>query len=114
MGWIKHNAIIVTGWDAYGTDYSDDRRKKNITSIHKSVVDTIGKEWVSELSPEYVNGYRSFCVFPDGSKEGWEASDKGDSRRDSVVQILTEIGYTDWVEVEYGETEPGVTRSNRS
>ena len=34
--------------------------------------------WVSEISPTAINGYVSFFIPPDGSKEGWKESTEGD------------------------------------
>lgn len=43
---------------------------------------------VSEIKESVINKYWSFCVFPDGSKEGWEESDEYDKRRDLFVKWL--------------------------
>jgi hypothetical protein len=67
------------------------------------------KGQVSNLSPPLVNGARSFCVFPDGSKEGWGESEKGDADRSRFIAWLDRRRYGDgstpytWAEVEMGE-----------
>ncbi|MBK8434452.1 MAG: hypothetical protein IPL28_25580 [Chloroflexi bacterium] len=35
-----------------------------------------------------MNGYRSLLICPDGSKEGWPDSDKGDERREEMREWL--------------------------
>jgi hypothetical protein len=58
-----------------------------------------------------INGYWSFAVFPDGSKEGWEASTEGDTGRAAFIAWLDAQRYSDgsspfnWVEVQYGDDE---------
>jgi hypothetical protein len=61
----------------------------------------------SEITPATVNGYRSFFVPPDGSKEGWEASNDGNAARDVLVAWLRSQAYDDgstlleWAEVAF-------------
>lgn len=57
-----------------------------------------------------VNGYCSFMVAPDGSKEGWDASETGDQRREAFVKFLRDKRttghlYVDFVEVLYGDDD---------
>ncbi len=56
---------------------------------------------MSELSSSALNSYWSFAVFPDGSKEGWSDSDKGDERRRNIVKAASEEGLN-FVEVCFG------------
>jgi hypothetical protein len=66
-------------------------------------------EHVSPISEPAMNGYQSFFIPPDGSKEGWTDSDVGDQRRASFILRLDELRYEDgsnvlnWVEVQYGD-----------
>lgn len=62
MGYVKHNSIIVT-------DYKDDR----IITIHKKARKMFGVH-VSDIVASELNGYCSFFIAPDGSKEGWDFS----------------------------------------
>lgn len=65
-----------------------------------------------------VNGYFTFFIPPDGSKEGWADSVEGDQRRDEFITWLKSKDYSDgsnpytWVEVSYGDHGPDVTRTN--
>lgn len=97
MGYIAHHAIIVTV-----SDYDGHAKKVHTkaTSIFKSC-------WVSPLSPRAMNGYYSFLVAPDGSKEGWQLSNVGEEERTAFIEWLYQYRYddgsgpADWVEVFY-------------
>lgn len=104
MGYIRHHGFLVTGgdWSAEAA---------TIAECHTAAVNIFGPA-VSPLSPKATNGYQSFAVFPDGSKEGWEESDAGDEQRQRFIAWLRERAvYSDgsravsWVEVQYGDDE---------
>ena len=95
MGYIKHHAIIVTAWNQSDAEQA---RQKAIE---------IGCA-VSEIVGPVINGYLSFMIAPDGSKEGRDESNNGDARRDAFVDWLRGIGkesrpYLKWAEVMYGD-----------
>lgn len=108
MGVVNHNAIIATTWS-----------KERADAIHV---------WISGLTEQQqklfvnseglVNQYQTFALMPDGSKEGWDASDAGDDLRELFIARLTEDNYEDgsspwaWVEVGYGEFGQTVIRGN--
>jgi len=67
---------------------------------------------VSNLMGPAWEGYYTFLVGPDGSKDGHDESNKGDERRDQFVDWLTQrqcdYGKSSycrfaWVEVQYGD-----------
>jgi hypothetical protein len=97
MGYMRHHAILITTFS-----------EEDIKSAHEKAVEIFG-DTVSEVRESKINGYRSFAVFPDGSKEGWTDSDAGDSQRAQFVAWLNEHRYEDnstsydWVEVQYGD-----------
>ena len=103
MGLIQHHAIVVSG------------DEKDVSPVHALAV-ALGA-CVSPVSPLTVNSTVSFCVFPDGSKEGWEDSEKGDKARDALIAHLESLRYEDgssdldWVEVAFGELGAYVTRA---
>jgi hypothetical protein len=117
MGYMKHNAIIVTGFD-----------KKRVLKAHKKAIEIftlkfeggMGELWniVTPIMVSPINGYHSFFVAPDGSKEGWSDSDEGDKRRKKFIDWLIE-GYKkndlwlEWVEVQYADGN-GVEKITRS
>jgi hypothetical protein len=47
------------------------------------------------------NGYGFYAFLPDGSKEGWDTSDKGDEYREQFVALFAS-GYFDVARVTYG------------
>lgn len=97
MGNIKHHAIVVT---------SDSKEKANMA--HKKAKELF-KETVSELISSEYNGYYSFFIAPDGSKEGWPESEKADLRRKQFNDWVNLQAYEDgsnqirFCEMFYGE-----------
>lgn len=95
MGYMRHNAIVVTSWN------------KELTHSAATAAEGFGMT-VSPVIPSPVNGEYSFLVAPDGSKEGWDESDRGDSAREDFRKWLSEHRYEDgstslsWVEIAYG------------
>lgn len=92
MGFILHHAIVVTCWNS-----------KHIEQAHELAVS--GGLNPTEITPAVVNGYRSFMIPPDGSKEGWEQSDEGDERRNVWIAAMYEMrhdNYCEWAELSYG------------
>lgn len=95
MGYMRHHAIVVTTWDAKKINAARDEavRLGNVCTL---------------VCPSPSNGYQSFLVVPDGSKEGWPESDKGDGARAAFIGWLSAQDYEDgsspydWVEVVYG------------
>lgn len=95
MGYIRHHAIMVTG-----SDYDD-----RLASVHKTAKEIFG-ELVSPIIESKINGYLSFFIAPDGSKEGWDISDEGNNNRAEFKRkVAIHNGYVDWVEVQYGDDE---------
>lgn len=105
MGIINHNAIIATTWS------QDAAREFNAWLLRYP------NALCSSLESP-CNGYVTFFIAPDGSKEGWEESDAGDRFRDTVIARLRQDDYDDgsspwaWVEVGYGEYGQKVLRGN--
>jgi hypothetical protein len=75
MGYMLHHAIVVTSWDV-----------EKIYRAHNAAREF--GNLVSDIVAGATNGYLSFFVAPDGSKEGWGASDEGDQRRAAFVNWL--------------------------
>jgi hypothetical protein len=103
MGYLRPTAIIV------GASYGD---PPWIEVAHNKAYDIFAQHGFTQLVSEIVdgvsNGEQSFLVAWDGSKEGWESSDRGDEARSEFVAWLREQAYEDgsspldWVEVQYG------------
>ena len=98
MGYMRHNAIVVTSCNA-GAIEAAACRARNIG------LTVIGP------SAELMNGYRSLLVCPDGSKEGWSDSDQGDERRAELRAWMNAQRHEDgssnleWVEIAYGSDD---------
>lgn len=104
MGYIRHHAIIVTGFDHHVVD------------AHATALD-YGMS-VSDIAISNINDYRSFFIAPDGSNESWADSVEGDRRRDTFIAYLNTLRYDDesspleWVEVFYShdDRKSGIVR----
>jgi len=109
MGYMRHHALVITG-----SDYPES--KKIIRKVHRMskdrAIDYVGtSKIVSPLMYSPLNGYLSFFIAPDGSKEGWQESELGDSMRDSIIDFIDSFTYEDgslcinYTEVFYGDEE---------
>lgn len=87
MGYIRHHTIVVTGY------------VENLSKAHQLAKEIFGS-LVSEIIQSNVNGYESFFVAPDGSKEGWEESDNGDKNRQKFIDEVADV---DYVELFFGD-----------
>jgi hypothetical protein len=99
MGYMRHHGILVTSWHA-----------QRLTEAHQQAV-TLFEGLVSPVVEALTNGYRSFAILPDGSKEGWPESDGCDALRAEFVRYLESTRYADgssdldWVIVQFGDGE---------
>lgn len=93
MGFHLHHAIIVTDWDY-----------KAIEKAHARAAEIFPPRMVSPVQSWTSNAGGSFAIFPDGSKEGWTASDKADAERAEFIKWLRseDGGYVDWIEIAFG------------
>lgn len=99
MSYVKHNAIIVTGWGQHILN----AREKAIEIFDIEFPDLKGSRLVSEIITGLSNGMQSFFIAPDGSKEGWETSEKSDVAREKFLNwIDTTKNYCEYIEVRFG------------
>lgn len=104
MGYMRHHALIVTTWnaDAAGAFHAQ------ATSVCRSCP-------VSAVIESPTNSYLTVLVCPDGSKEGWEESDRGDAECASLIEWLDAQRYEDgssalrWALVQYGDDDGETT-----
>ena len=114
MGYMRHHAIIVTGYEQEAVE----EMRKVAVGLWNDVYTGHGDHLVSPVVASPMNGYYSFCVFPDGSKEGWVISKAGDEIRDALIETLNTLRFSDksspfdWVEFQYGD-DGRVTRITR-
>lgn len=98
MGYIKHDAIIVT-------TYSQERMDLLVGAATRIGVTLAGPV----ESP--INHMLTALVAPDGSKEGWPESDEGDARRARLIEWLDSQRFTDgsspysWAHVSYSSDD---------
>lgn len=117
MGYMRHHAIVVT---TYKSELAAEAHKQ-ATALFQSEPGVRAfngispADMITPVLESPVNGYCSFAILPDGSKEGWADSDVGDTARAEFVKWLESQRYVDgssplaWVEVQYGDDE-GETR----
>lgn len=100
MDSIRHHAIVVTSWKG---DYLSAARFK---AVELGMI-------VTSVEDSGINGYSSFMICPDGSREGWPESDLGDDQRAAFVNWITEEqranrGYWQWAVIQYGDDDGGL------
>jgi hypothetical protein len=83
MGYMKHNAIIVTSWE-----------EEKFLQAYNKATELFG-EMVSNIVNGTINGYKSFFIPPDGSKEGWVESDYYDKLRSDFKNYIDTLAYED-------------------
>lgn len=97
MGTMNSHAIVVTCWDQTLLTAAQRAANECCPGLASSVV-----EW-------RINGGGSFMIGPDGSKEGWPESERGDLERAAFIAWLNQHRYEDgstslhWVLIEFGE-----------
>jgi hypothetical protein len=97
MGYIKHNAILVTTYSESDIDHA-----------YEIASGIFGMQNVTGKIMSVTNGYFSFLIPPDGSKENWTSSRIGDVRRNTFMEWCAEQAYEDLsnnicaVELTYG------------
>ncbi|KQL17666.1 hypothetical protein [Cytobacillus solani] len=112
MGYIRHNSFVVTG-----DSYPEAQRKLDLA--HEKAVELFSN-LVSPVIQGKTNGYQSFFVAPDGSKEGWDLSDEYDEKRKQLADFIDSLAYGDgsncvqFVDVGFDECyEAEVDRTNK-
>jgi len=95
MGYIRHDAIVVTTW-----------QREDLTKAYQKA-EELGLP-ISRIVESPLNGYASFLIAPDGSKEEWKDSEKGEEARQAWKEWARKEGglFIDWVHVNYGGDEP--------
>lgn len=111
MGYESHRAIIVSCW-----------QKSVIEKCHQEAVIRFSGScaFVTEATKPTVNGWQSFMVAPDGSKEGWAESEQSDAAAVLFLEFLNGLRYedgsspVDWVYVRFadGHYKPEVLRAS--
>jgi len=104
MGYMKHNAIVVTNWNNEELKRAHDKAIEIFDA--KFDKEPLGKKGSSIISPiigSIINSQTSFFIAPDGSKEGWTHSDIGDeARKEFLDWLLTNNNFSDYAEIAFG------------
>lgn len=106
MGYIKHHAIVVTGWK--GDKVLEAQIKAKEIFLKHFDDDPFLKETasavVSDIMLGLTNHQSSFFIAPDGSKEGWATSNSGNDARKEFLDWLSNKSdnYCDYVEIIFG------------
>lgn len=121
MGYLKHHTIVVTGWQE---EKVLEAREKAVSIFNEAFAGyhmprNVGDILVSPILSGMVNSQYSFFIAPDGSKEGWEASDMGDNARDNFIKWLkdgreNDEHYLDYFEVSFGGDDDDTIIENSS
>lgn len=111
MGFMRHHAILVTTYDfeKVGLAYGQAVKVFQSDSVSLDSTKITPADMVTPILQSPVNGYYTFAIFPDGSKEGWSESEAGNAMRATFLRYLDGQRYADgssplkWAEVQYGD-----------
>lgn len=109
MGTIIHDVIVVTSWDEKALKLAHSFCVGKAATFSAFPHADNWSQIVSPIIPGLVNGYATFIVAPDGSKEGWDTSDSGDGLRTAIVAELKKFRFDDgsspldWIHVRFGD-----------
>lgn len=97
MGYIRHHAIVVTSFDE---EELEKARNKAVRLFNRPI---------GAIVKGTTNGYATFVIPPDGSKEGWNTSELNNKKREKYIEWLKYERFDDgtsvldWVELQYGD-----------
>lgn len=100
MGYMKYEAVIVTTW--FGREHT----MPDMDAFRASIPEDFRRLVIGPVLT-VTNGYYTYALLPDGSKEGWDTSDLGNEIRQRFLDLFPER-YEDgssrhcWVHVAYG------------
>lgn len=101
---IKHHAVIITCNDV---KVIETIRNKALEFYKLNMEASHSDKLVSPIMESLINHYYTFTLIPDGSKEGYDASDDNDIIRKKIVDFMeplttSEEYHLSYVEVEFG------------
>jgi hypothetical protein len=104
MGYVKHNAAIVTNWDFKKLESAHKKAKEIYAAkFEPDVMVRDAARLVSDIIHGITNSQASFFIAPDGSKEGWADSNKSDEARTEFLDwLLKNDNFSDYIEVRFG------------
>ncbi len=100
MGYMRHHAIVVTSYNAADIKAARDKAEELLRTTETT------NTLVSPLVSATRNGYQSFLIAPDGSKEWWDESDRAAEARAKFLEWVKGTSLSlDWVLVQFGDDE---------
>ena len=109
MGRMRHHAIVVTGWKDEAVAAAHDQAEALLYAA-TDPGSPAASVLLTPIMRALTNGYSSFAILPDGSKEWWDTSNAVEDARAEFLRWLREAdGYLKWVEVQFGDDD-GDTR----
>lgn len=103
MGVIWHEAIIIEGMDL-----GEIRERIVAAAQAMPEIPEWKEDWPGLVSPvmKAITNYSEFLfIAPDGSKEGWDCSGRGDAFRQAVIDIVNAAGSC-ILAVRWGDYDP--------
>jgi hypothetical protein len=91
VGYIKHEAVIATIWEG---------RNKAIEAWRDSLSER-ERGLVAGPLIAFANGDATYVIAPDGSKEGWADSNRGEELREQFIRLVKNAK-GDYVHVAFG------------
>lgn len=113
MGYIRHRAILVTDYDEGRLAAAHAEAVRIFTPPEPDGFQGRPLSWARLVSPilaSPVNGYDTFVIAPDGSKEGWPSSHEGDRRRTAFLAWAERADVRHVLVIAYGDDEPVLER----
>ncbi len=95
MGYVAHDAVIVTTW-------RDRSQWPDVEAFRQNLPDDWRRLVIGPI-PSVVNSDTTWVFAPDGSKSGWDTDRQGDEYRAQFVALFSSIEFGfDVVELRYG------------
>lgn len=106
MGYMRHHAIVVTSYQENAIKAAREKAIELLRAQDSEIDRTNADRLVSPIIDGTRNGYSSFLIAPDGSKEWWDESDRIAAAREAWIQWARGFdGPLDWVLVQFGDDE---------
>lgn len=87
MGYIRHHTICITSLK--------DTLIKKVYKKSKDICKKYNFNLVTGLYESKINGYQTFYIIPDGSKEYWGESEVGNLIRKEIINYIDSLKYED-------------------
>ena len=102
MGYIRHDAVIAIGWGSAAELAALAREIDALRAeMHTSIDGDESQVLVGPIAAP-LNDYVSYVYLPDGSKEGFDSSDRHDEWRERFRAIVNRQRYWDVASINFG------------